>query len=129
MRFPSSRAAAVVALVASLSLRAALAQVAPGESACVALRQQQVPGAALSEVTSEWFAAGSPRRRSRREGRSAGDQQGPAITFDASGDLFVVWSGSGPGDAVSVFGRRLGCGVKAALSADLGVLDAATARR
>ena len=60
MRFPSSRGAAVVALVASLSSRAALAQVAPGEPACSALRQLQVPGAALSEVTAEWFAAGSP---------------------------------------------------------------------
>ena len=60
MRFPSSRGAAVVALVASLSSRAALAQVAPGEAACAALRQLQVPGAALSEVTAEWFAAGSP---------------------------------------------------------------------
>ena len=39
---------------------AALAQVAPGEAACAALRQLQVPGAALSEVTAEWFAAGSP---------------------------------------------------------------------
>ena len=56
----SSRGVAVVVLVASFSSRPALAQVAPGESACAALRQLQVPGAALSEVTAEWFAAGSP---------------------------------------------------------------------
>ena len=49
-----------VALAASFSSRPVLAQVAPGESACAALRQLQVPGAALSEVTTEWFAAGSP---------------------------------------------------------------------
>ena len=49
-----------VALVASFSSRPALAQVAPGESACAALRQLQVPGAVLSEVTTEWFAAGAP---------------------------------------------------------------------
>ena len=49
-----------VALAASFSSRPALAQVAPGESACTALRQLQVPGAALSEVTAEWLPAGSP---------------------------------------------------------------------
>jgi len=49
-----------VALAASFSSRPVLAQVAPGESACAALRQLQVPGAALSELTTEWFAAGSP---------------------------------------------------------------------
>src|SRR5258708_5610762 len=49
-----------VALAASSSSRPALAQVAPGESACAALRQMQVPGAAVSEVTIDWFAAGSP---------------------------------------------------------------------
>ena len=50
---------AVITALAPFS-SAALAQVAPGESACAALRQLQVPGAALSEVTTEWFAAGSP---------------------------------------------------------------------
>ena len=54
-----------VALAASFSSRPLLAQVAPGESACAALRQLQVPGAALSELTTEWFAAGSRRPRSR----------------------------------------------------------------
>jgi feruloyl esterase len=54
------RVLAFVALAASLSAATALAQVARDESACAALRQLQVPGAALSEVTSEWFAAGSP---------------------------------------------------------------------
>ena len=49
-----------VALAVSFSSRPVLAQVAPGESACAALKQLQVPGAALSEVTTEWFAAGSP---------------------------------------------------------------------
>ena len=39
-----------VALAASFSSRPVLAQVAPGEPACAALRQLQVPGAALSEV-------------------------------------------------------------------------------
>ena len=60
MRFPVPLGAVVVALVASLSTPAARAQVGPGEPACSALRQLQVPGAALSEVTAEWFAAGSP---------------------------------------------------------------------
>ena len=49
-----------VALAASSSSRPVLAQVAPGESACAALRQLQLPGAALAELTTEWFAAGSP---------------------------------------------------------------------
>ena len=60
MRLSVLRGAAVVALVAGFSSPAALAQVGPGEPACAALRQLQVPGAALSEVTTEWFAAGSP---------------------------------------------------------------------
>ncbi len=60
MRLPVPLGAVVVALVASLSTPAALAQVGPGEAQCAALRQLQVPGAALSEVTAEWFAAGSP---------------------------------------------------------------------
>jgi hypothetical protein len=58
--FRVSRGAALVALVASLSVTAALAQAAPDEAACAALQQLQVPGAALSEVTAAWFAAGSP---------------------------------------------------------------------
>jgi hypothetical protein len=60
MRFFSSCGIAAVALVASVSAIDAFAQPAPGESACAALRQLQVPGAALSEVATEWFAAGSP---------------------------------------------------------------------
>ena len=60
MRFPAPRGAAVLSLFFSLSSHVVLAQVAPGEAACAALRQLQVPGAALSEVTAEWFAAGSP---------------------------------------------------------------------
>ena len=59
MRVPAFRGATLGALVASLSSSAALAQI-PGEPACAALRQLQVPGAALSEVEAEWFAAGSP---------------------------------------------------------------------
>jgi hypothetical protein len=51
---------ALVALVAAASPRAAQAQIASGESACAALRQLQVPGAALSEIDAKWFAAGSP---------------------------------------------------------------------
>jgi feruloyl esterase len=60
MRFPLGLGRAAVTLLASLSSREALAQGAPGEAACAALRQLQVTGAALSEVTTEWFAAGSP---------------------------------------------------------------------
>jgi feruloyl esterase len=37
-----------------------MAQGARAESACAALGRLQVPGAALSEVTSEWLEAGSP---------------------------------------------------------------------
>jgi hypothetical protein len=60
MRVPSSPGTAIVALALSLSSRAAQAQVGPGEAQCAALRQLQVPGAALSEAKTEWFAAGSP---------------------------------------------------------------------
>ena len=60
MRFLAIRSTSAVALVVLLSSRAAPAEVAPGESACATLRQLQVPGVALSEVTTEWFAAGSP---------------------------------------------------------------------
>jgi Tannase and feruloyl esterase len=49
-----------VALCVSCSWTAALAQGSPGESACAALRRLEVPGLALSEVTTEWLAAGSP---------------------------------------------------------------------
>ena len=51
---------AVVVLVASSVSQEGVAQAAPGEPACAALRQLQVPGAALSEVSAEWFAQGSP---------------------------------------------------------------------
>jgi len=47
-------------LAASCSSIAALAQTSAGEKECAALRQLQVPVAALSEVTAEWFAVGSP---------------------------------------------------------------------
>ncbi len=50
----------VIALAAVSCPVAALAQVPPGEAACTDLRKLQVPGAALSEVTTEWFAAGAP---------------------------------------------------------------------
>ena len=60
MRFSISRGAPLVVLLASLSARAALAQAAAGEPACTELRQLQLPGMALTEVTAEWFAAGSP---------------------------------------------------------------------
>ncbi|HEY8232328.1 MAG TPA: DUF6351 family protein [Vicinamibacteria bacterium] len=60
MSFPASRHMAVVVLVASSVSQEAVAQAAPGEPACAALRQLQVPGAALSEVSAEWFAQGSP---------------------------------------------------------------------
>jgi hypothetical protein len=67
MRSRACRVAAFHAAVAILGVAAssspALAQVAPAESACVGLRQLQVPGAALSEVATEWFAAGSPPPR------------------------------------------------------------------
>ncbi len=45
-------------LMAPLPL--ARAQEEPGEAACAALRQLQVEGADLSEVTAEWLPAGSP---------------------------------------------------------------------
>lgn len=63
MHLPASRGLAVAVLMAALPRAAAPAQVARGESACAALRQLQVPGAALSEVTSEWLAAGSPPQK------------------------------------------------------------------
>jgi hypothetical protein len=50
-----------LALAASLSSGAALVvQGAPNESGCAALQLIHVPGAALSEVKTEWRAAGSP---------------------------------------------------------------------
>ncbi len=58
MRVLVLRGVAIAALV--FAPAAARAQIAPGEPACAALRQLQVPGAALSEVTTEWFAASSP---------------------------------------------------------------------
>jgi hypothetical protein len=54
------RRVAFVALAVSLPGTAALAQGARDESACAALGGLQVPGADLSEVTSEWLKAGSP---------------------------------------------------------------------
>ena len=58
MRVPLTSVLAALVVVTSFASGAALAQ-APDESACAALRQLQVPGATLSEVTTEWFAAGS----------------------------------------------------------------------
>ena len=60
MRFPAWRGLSIVALAAASSSADTRAQPARDESACAAFRDLQVPGAALSEVTSEWFAAGSP---------------------------------------------------------------------
>jgi feruloyl esterase len=60
MRFPASPGTVVAALLLSVFAARAAAQPASGEAACAALRQLQVPGASLSEVTSEWFAPGSP---------------------------------------------------------------------
>jgi hypothetical protein len=50
----------VVVAVVALFSREAQALDAPGQAGCAALRQLQVPGAALSEVTAEWLPAGSP---------------------------------------------------------------------
>ena len=60
MRFPVCRAMLVFAVVGFVCSPAARAEVGPDESACAALGQLQVAGAALSEVEAEWFAAGSP---------------------------------------------------------------------
>jgi feruloyl esterase len=60
MRFPVSCTAAIFVVAAWSGPRTALAEVGSGESACAGLGQLQVPGAALSEVRAEWFAAGSP---------------------------------------------------------------------
>src|SRR5512137_1452681 len=49
--------------VAVLSSEPARAQDQRGESACLALAQLQVPGAQLSDVKTEWFAAGAPQRQ------------------------------------------------------------------
>jgi len=56
----SARRLTMIALVASLSAGAVLAEVPTGESACVALGKRQVADAALSEVKTEWLPAGSP---------------------------------------------------------------------
>ncbi|HXK11077.1 MAG TPA: DUF6351 family protein [Vicinamibacteria bacterium] len=60
MRVRVSGITAVVALGVSFCSVAVAAQVARGASACEALHQLQVPGAALSDITAEWFPAGSP---------------------------------------------------------------------
>jgi feruloyl esterase len=57
MRFSAILA---LAFAGSLSAEAVMAQGAPDEAACAALQEVQVPGATLSGVKTEWFAAGSP---------------------------------------------------------------------
>jgi len=58
MRFRACRVAAVAVLSASPGLT--WAQAVSGEGACAALRQQQVPGVVLSDVTAQWLPAGAP---------------------------------------------------------------------
>jgi hypothetical protein len=58
MRFPRSLGIALLAVSCSSAI--ARAQSSAGEKECAALRALQVPGAALSEVATQWFAAGSP---------------------------------------------------------------------
>jgi feruloyl esterase len=48
------------ALALLLSTTASFAQAARGQAACETLRQLQIPGAALSDVKTEWVAAGTP---------------------------------------------------------------------
>ena len=56
-----TNAATCTALLAGLIVSApTLANAQKGDTACRAFATVQVPGAALSEVTAEWFAAGSP---------------------------------------------------------------------
>jgi hypothetical protein len=59
MRFRAGGLAAVAVFICA-SPRVTSAQAAPGESVCAALRQMHVPGVVLSEVTPQWFPAGSP---------------------------------------------------------------------
>jgi Tannase and feruloyl esterase len=68
MRLWVSSLTAVLALPASLGPAVVLGEAAQpaaaprarGESACVPLRQLQVPGVTLTEVTADWLPAGSP---------------------------------------------------------------------
>jgi feruloyl esterase len=60
MPIPSFRVPAAVALALVLSTSASFAQASRGQTACDTLRQLQVPGADLSEVKTEWVAAGTP---------------------------------------------------------------------
>lgn len=61
MRVQLLRGAVAAALAASLGAAPVVAQgVALGAPECESLRQLQVPGASLSEVTAEWNPAGSP---------------------------------------------------------------------
>src|SRR5262245_46748486 len=60
MRFSASRRLVVAAVAAVVSSAPAHAQVTRDEGACAALKDLQVPGADLSEVASQWFAAGAP---------------------------------------------------------------------
>ena len=56
-----TNAATCTALLAGLIVSApSLANAQKGDTACRAFATVQVPGAALSEITAEWFAAGSP---------------------------------------------------------------------
>lgn len=59
MSIPSFRLPVTVALALSLFASAAFAQASRGHATCEALQRLQVPGADLSDVKSEWFAAGT----------------------------------------------------------------------
>lgn len=60
MRFAVCPLLAAVATCLLAAPPSVSAQGAVSETGCTALRQLQVPGAALSEVVAEWFPAGSP---------------------------------------------------------------------
>ncbi len=60
MRFQALLGVAILLVTAAGSPTPALAQTSVGEKDCAALRQLEMPGAALSDVTAVWFVAGSP---------------------------------------------------------------------
>ena len=59
-RVPTVLSAAATLVLMLARSTPVLAQAERGESACRALAGLQVPGAALSDVKAEWFAAGAP---------------------------------------------------------------------
>ena len=59
MHFRASHVAAVAVFIAACP-RVTWALASSGESACAALRQMQVPGVVLADVTAQWLPAGSP---------------------------------------------------------------------